>query len=68
MTLSGGKNWSREYRIPFRWGPADHDYIQVQKHFSCEKQSQLAQAMWASSARRQFLLKMKAKYAGSKDC
>ena len=57
--------FEREYHIPHRWGPADHEFVEVQQHFNCEKQSQLAQAMWASSVRRQFLLKLKAKYAGT---
>ena len=58
----------KQYCIPHRWAPTDHEYTQVQQVFSREKQSQLAEAMWASSARRQFLLKLKAKYAGTLVC
>lgn len=53
----------KERHIPCRWDAKDPEFMQVQHHFSDEKQTQLAEAMWASSSRRQFLLKMKAKYA-----
>ena len=54
----------KQYHVLHRWTPNDPQYIQVKEFFSFEKQSQLAEAMWASSSRRQFLLKLKAKYAG----
>ena len=54
--------------IPHRWAPTDHECTQVHQVFSREKQSQLAEAMWASSARRQFLLELKANFAGTLVC
>lgn len=54
----------KQHCIPHRWVPADTEYIQVQQYYSQEKQDQLAEAMWTSSVCRQFLLKLKSKYAG----
>ena len=51
----------KQYRIPHRCTTTDQDYIHMHRYFSSEKQDQLlAEVLWAS-ARRQFLLKLKAK-------
>lgn len=57
----------RSHRIPCRWNQAHPDYKQLSATFSREKRSHLVEAMWAASSRRQFLLKLKAKYAGMLD-
>jgi len=53
----------KHYCIQHQWTVTDQEYIEVQHHFPCEKQFQLAEAMWACSACRQFLLTLKSKYA-----
>ena len=58
------KELERQYHISQRWSPTDSEYMQVQHSFSIEKQTYVNEALWAASARRQFLLKLKAKYAG----
>ena len=54
----------KKHHIPQRWEKADPEYIQMQKYFSTEKLSYMSEALWATASRRQFLLSMKAKYAG----
>ena len=55
----------RCHRLSSRWMPTDNEYLTVKHAFTMEKQEQVAEAMWASSMRQQFLLKLKAKYAGN---
>lgn len=52
------------HNIRHRWTTEDVEYLQVKHTFSLEKRVQIAEIMWASSVRRQYLLKLKAKYAG----
>jgi len=40
------------------------EYLEAQRALSWEKSNQVAEALWATSSRRQFLLTLKAKYAG----
>jgi len=40
------------------------EYLEAQRALSREKSNQVAEALWTTSSRRQFLLKLKAKYAG----
>jgi len=44
--------------------PSDMEYLEAQRALSWEKSNQVAEALWATSSRRQFLLTLKAKYAG----
>jgi len=44
--------------------PSDMEYLEAQRALSWEKSNQVAEALWTTSSRRQFLLKLKAKYAG----
>ena len=53
--------------LPCRWDQSHPDYQQLSATFSREKRSHVVEAMWAASSRRQFLLKLKAKYAGMLD-
>jgi hypothetical protein len=53
----------RKYLISHRWASNDSDYVQMLGIFSTEKQTYVAEALWATSARRQFLVKLKVKYA-----
>ena len=53
-----------QYNISHRWEPTDRDYVQIQMSLSTEKENYIAESMWATSARRKFLLRLKAKYAG----
>lgn len=50
--------------IHTRWDASAKEYKEVQLAFSLQKKEQLSAAIWAASRRRQFLLKLKAKYAG----
>lgn len=53
-----------KHHVTQRWEKADSEYIKMQEYFSAEKLKYIAEALWAASSRRQFLLNMKAKYAG----
>ena len=53
-----------QYHIPHHCEPTYSDYVQVQRSLSTEKQNYVAEALWATSTRCLFLLKLKAKYAG----
>jgi len=54
----------RKHHLSFRWNPSDMEYLEAQRALSREKSNQVAEALWTTSSRRQFLLKLKAKYAG----
>jgi len=59
LTIIESKN-----KIVPRWGPSDREFLNLQKHFTSERMQQVLQALWSASSRRQFLLQLKAKYAG----
>ncbi len=49
-----------------RWTQSSKDYKEAQIAFSKQKEEEVAEVIWATSSRRQFLLKLKAKYAGKR--
>jgi len=53
-----------KYGITERWTTADCDYSDARAAHLKEKLQQLKTSMWAVAARREYLLRMKAKYAG----
>jgi len=53
-----------KYGITERWTTADRDYSDARAAHLKEKLQQLKTSMWAVAARREYLLRMKAKYAG----
>ena len=58
------KEAEKRHHITCRWSESDPVYIQVHQMFSEERKVQIGKALWAASATRQFLLDLKAKYAG----
>lgn len=58
------KETEKAHNIPSRWDECTREYIEAQNVFSREKGDQISNALWVSCNRRQFLLKLKAKYAG----
>lgn len=58
------KELEQKHHLDHRWDSTDKEYVEAQGAFSREKGDQVATAIWAASSRRQFLLKLKAKYAG----
>ena len=55
----------KEHDIAQRWEANSPAYFQTKAALAKEKQKQLSVAMWASVDRRQFLLGLKSKYAGT---
>ena len=53
-----------KYHLPCRWDESHTEYARMKTLLSREKRDHVAEAMWAASSRRQFLLKLKSKYAG----
>ena len=47
-----------------RWKPGDEQYVDTQRLFFTEKQESVRKSMRAAIVKRQYLLKLKAKYAG----
>ena len=47
-----------------RWTPLDEEYECVKQLFTFERQNHVGQGLWTSAVQRQFLLKLKSKYAG----
>ena len=58
-------NFEKKHNISTRWLPTDRQYIETTTLLSEEKQKQLADCLISTSSKRQFLLKLKAKYAGN---
>lgn len=54
----------KRHNLPCRWSQTHSDYKQLCAEFSREKRGHIVEAMWSASSRRQFLLRLKAKYAG----
>ena len=59
------KELEAKHRLPCRWDPTDRDYAEAQSALSLERRNGVGEAMWAASSRQQYLLKTKAKYAGT---
>lgn len=57
-------DFERKCGIVRRWNRTDREYIEAKKAFLTEKQEQLHSCLWAAVVKRQYLLQMKAKYAG----
>ena len=53
-----------KHNLKCRWTMSDSDYIHTREALNVEHQREIEQALLRASMRRQFLLKMKAKYAG----
>ena len=51
--------------IQKRWKNTDIDYIDTRKAFLKDKLEQSHSCLWSSVVRRHYLLKLKAKYAGT---
>ena len=58
-------NLEKKHNVSTRWLPTDRQYIETTALLSEEKQKQLADCLISTSSKRQFLLKLKAKYAGN---
>ena len=54
----------KAYSLSHRWLPTDHEYTENQQAMMRHKKEQVLLALWRSSQRRLFLLKLKGKYAG----
>ena len=59
------KEMEQKHHIGSRWNPSDRIYLDMKSTFTKDRKRQFAEALWAESSRRQFLLRMKAKYAGN---
>ena len=55
----------KRYGITKRWTTVDRDYADAKAAHLKEKQEQLKTSLWAVATRREYLLRMKAKYAGT---
>ncbi len=57
----------RKHSISSRWTQSDKQYQELESHLVAgkEKKEQLLRAIWKAAKRRAFLLKLKAKYAGT---
>lgn len=55
----------KKYGVTERWTTVDRDYADAKAAHLKEKQQQLKTSMWAVATRREYLLRMKAKYAGT---
>lgn len=54
----------RKCGIQSRWKKSDREYVEAKHIFLMEKQAQLLSCLWAAVVKRQYLLQLKAKYAG----
>lgn len=54
-----------KHNLKCRWSSSDREYLQIREAFNSEHQRETEQAMLRASMRRQFLLRLKAKYAGT---
>ena len=59
------KEMEQKHHIGSRWNPSGRIYLEMKSTFTKDRKRQVAEALWATSSRRQFLLQMKAKYAGN---
>ena len=56
--------FEQKHQIGHRWKPDDQDFSNARYSYFKEKQESLYRSMKAAIVKRQFLLKLKAKYAG----
>lgn len=56
--------FEQQYQICSRWKPGDEEFAIAQSLFCKEKQDALRHSLWAAVVKRQYLIKLKAKYAG----
>jgi len=54
-----------EHGILSRWKPHDEEYEELRTQLLREKLVQVRTALWSSVIKRHYLLRMKAKYAGT---
>ena len=57
--------FEQRYQITQRWKPTDKEFLDARLSYFEEKQRLLHSSMRAATVKRQFLLKLKAKYAGT---
>lgn len=55
----------RKCGIVRRWNQIDREYIEAERAFLLEKKTQILSCLWATVVKRQYLLHLKAKYAGT---
>lgn len=53
------------HHIQCRWPQSSSQYEEVQSSLSKQREKELGEIMWSTFSRRRFLLKLKAKYAGT---
>lgn len=58
------KSEEEAHHIKCRWPQSSSQYKEVHSSLSKRREKELGEIMWSTSSRRQFLLKLKAKYAG----
>ena len=58
-------DFERRNEIANRWTVSDKAYVDARKQFLIEQKQQLQASLWSAVVKRQYLLKMKAKYAGT---
>ena len=56
--------FEQKHQIVLRWKPGDEQYVDTQRLFFAEKQESVQKSMRAAIVKCQYLLKLKAKYAG----
>ena len=57
--------FEQRYQITQRWRPTDKEFLDARQSYFEEKQQLLRSSIRAAVVKRQFLLKLKAKYAGT---
>ena len=59
------KEMEQKHHIGSSWNPSDRIYLEMKSTFTKDRKRQVAEALWVASSGRQFLLQIKAKYAGN---
>ena len=59
------KDMEQKLSISTRWTSSDVEYKEVEHALLTNKREQMLLAMWKAAKRRLFLLRLKAKYAGT---
>ena len=54
-----------KHSVSLRWTPSDREYMDTGKTLLVNRKEQLLLTIWKAAKRRSFLLKLKAKYAGT---
>lgn len=55
----------KKYKLAHRWSPSDKVFADYQQVLADSKRKQILSSLWITSTKRQYLLKLKAKYAGN---